>query len=342
MNILLTGIGFPGSYSLIRSLRSSFLDVIITGIDAVESEQARLFTDKFIQSPYASSEAYGDFILGLCHREKIDVIIPTNTAELPKLQSIQGELADIGTVIPMGRKMNYDNLNNKWLVMHVAAHHDIPAPHFERVYNRLQLYKKIIYFFSNIDEKDNVFCVKPIRSNGGRGFRIIDENAENGYFKEKYQERIKFKDLLNILPKKFEGPLLLMDYLPGKEYTVDCLSDMGKMIYAVPRTRDTVKGGISFTATTVNHPGIIEHCRKMINLFKVHGPCGFQFKEDKDGKAKIIECNPRIQGGSILAVRAGADIFADSVSLALGQRIKEPEIKWGVKMVRYYDERFIN
>jgi carbamoyl-phosphate synthase large subunit len=156
-------------------------------------------------------------------------------------------------------------------------------------------------------------CMKPTNSNGGRGFERID-NPENK---------------------------LIMEYLPGTEWSVDCLADNRKAIVIIPRTRDKIKAAISVETTVTYNEKIISDCRKIIESYNLFGPIGFQFKEDKNGTPKIIECNPRCQGSMCITGYAGFDIINNAVKLAAGQRLNEPDIKWGTKMIRYWNEIYV-
>jgi len=343
MNILLTGVGFPGTYSIVKNLKRKKKTRII-GIDKNDTELARLFVDDFVVCPDGKLTAYYDFLIKLCKDKNINVILPTTTNELIPIQRMLDTLKITGTFVPMhpisvnkGIDNRYDNLNNKWLMMTEAERLGVPVPKFRRVFDKNEILSKA----RNVGFPDPI-CVKPIISNGGRGFRIVDQTkSENSYYESKSSHYRTFTELMNELPDILNPHLIVMEYLPGTEYTVDCLCDHGKVIYAIPRTRDYIKDGISFIATTVYHKDIIESCHKLVESFQVHGACGFQFKEDKDGVAKLIECNPRIQGGSALAVAAGADYFNDLIKVATGVPVNQPVIKWGTKMIRYYNEVYI-
>jgi len=65
---------------------------------------------------------------------------------------------------------------------------------------------------------------------------------------------------------------------------------------------------------------------------------GFQYKKGAaDGVPKILECNPRVQGGMAVVALAGANIIMGAVLVALGQ---DCDFGWHVKdgtvMQRYW------
>ncbi len=152
------------------------------------------------------------------------------------------------------------------------------------------------------------FCSKPVVGSGGDGFKIYD------------------------------GKALVMEYLPGDEYSVDILADDGEALTVVPRLRKKVKAGVSVVGEVVKNDKVIELSEKIVKKLKLHGIVGLQFKNDKNGNPVLLECNPRIQGTIMLSEKAGAKIFNNAVNLATGKPIEAETIREGTKMFRYWEE----
>jgi carbamoyl-phosphate synthase large subunit len=127
-----------------------------------------------------------------------------------------------------------------------------------------------------------------------------------------------------------------MEYLPGTEYTVDILSDKKRTRVVVPRRRDVIRTGITFEGTVEKDIEIIDYSTKLTEIMGLEYAYGFQFKRDEDGIAKILECNPRIQGTMVLSTLAGANIIYGAVKLALGEGSPEYDVKWGTRLLRYW------
>ena len=53
---------------------------------------------------------------------------------------------------------------------------------------------------------------------------------------------------------------------------------------------------------------------------------GFQFKRDREGTPRILECNPRIQGTMVTSTVAGANVVYSAVKHALGEPIPDDEL----------------
>lgn len=152
------------------------------------------------------------------------------------------------------------------------------------------------------------FCIKPEKGSGGDGF------------------------------KKYDGSGVVMEYLPGDEFSVDVLADKGEPKTICVRVRETVKAGVSMEGVVIKDKEIEDYTAKAVRKLKLHGIVGFQFKRNKKGIPVLLECNPRIQGTIILSERAGAKILYNAVGMAKDGTFEEPQIIDGTKMIRYLQE----
>ena len=137
----------------------------------------------------------------------------------------------------------------------------------------------------------------------------------------------------NILSDKFPS-MIVMEYFPGAEYTVDVLNS--NMLTIIPRRRDLIKSGITFIGTVEKNEEIIEYSKKLSEGIGLDYAYGFQFKLDAMGVPKLLECNPRIQGTMVLSTFAGANVIYGAVKYALGEEVPTFDIKWGTKILRYW------
>jgi carbamoyl-phosphate synthase large subunit len=171
-----------------------------------------------------------------------------------------------------------------------------------------------------------------------RVFRIVYESLDKKwvFFNEKPDStKITIDELYNILGENFPE-LLVMEYLSGKEYTVDVLSTKERVYVVIPRSRDQIRTGITFAGTVEKRDDIIDYTERLTNALSLEFAHGFQFKEDNEGTPKIIESNPRIQGTMVLSTIAGANVIYGAVKLALGEDIPEFKVRWGTRLLRYW------
>ncbi|HEX7056549.1 MAG TPA: ATP-grasp domain-containing protein, partial [Bacilli bacterium] len=85
-----------------------------------------------------------------------------------------------------------------------------------------------------------------------------------------------------------------------------------------------------------------QYTAKIVKELRLHGNIGVQVKRDDSRQPKIVEVNPRIQGTIVHCTAAGVNLPLLAVKLAFGIAPRKDElmIKWGTRMVRYWEEIF--
>ena len=90
---------------------------------------------------------------------------------------------------------------------------------------------------------------------------------------------------------------LVCEYLPGEEYTVDCLSSLRQgLLFCHARRRDRVRSGISNCTVTVELPGIEAMAAAISARLGMRGAWFFQVKRSAAGELTLLEVAPRIAG----------------------------------------------
>ncbi|WP_458404752.1 ATP-grasp domain-containing protein [Methanobrevibacter sp.] len=104
-----------------------------------------------------------------------------------------------------------------------------------------------------------------------------------------------------------ENPgLIAVEYLPNEEYTIDCFSANGELLYCEKRERIRVKDGISVNAITIPTENSIKEIAEIINSkLRFNGAWFFQLKKDKNNQYKLLEIAPRIAGTMALHRNTG-------------------------------------
>lgn len=135
---------------------------------------------------------------------------------------------------------------------------------------------------------------------------------------------------------------LVQEYIANnKEYTVDCyISEEGEILVTVPRLRIEVMGGEVTRTKTLRNQELIGLSRQVLDKFNFRGPVTLQFLEDTEsGRFMLMEINPRLGGGVLCSIFAGAPITDYIISESLGMRVV-PCDDWidGTLMARYQKE----
>lgn len=100
----------------------------------------------------------------------------------------------------------------------------------------------------------------------------------------------------------FEPSKIVTEYLPGREFTVDCVTDSeGQMIFAKARAREEIKNGIAVKTSLVEDQGaFLEMAEKISKALSLRGAWFFQVKEDTSGVLTLLEVSTRVAGSMIV------------------------------------------
>jgi carbamoyl-phosphate synthase large subunit len=151
--------------------------------------------------------------------------------------------------------------------------------------------------------------VKPDKGNGSKGAQIINT-----------QEELDFYNSKSICE------IVTTEYLPGKEYTVDCFTSKGELLFVGARTRESSTNGISDIGFEVTNQKINDLANKINNSFsgdyKLDGAWFFQLKKDLAGELKLLEIGPRISGGMAFYRMKGVNFSELSILTKLGVTVE--------------------
>ncbi len=135
---------------------------------------------------------------------------------------------------------------------------------------------------------------------------------------------------------------LIQAYIPEfDEYTVDCyVSRSGEILCMVPRIRLEIMGGEVTRTRTCREPEIEEMTRRVLEALHLRGPVTVQFMHDlQNDRRLLLEVNPRLGGGVICSIKAGAPIADYIIREALDVEVS-PCYDWcdNTLMTRYWKE----
>lgn len=165
--------------------------------------------------------------------------------------------------------------------------------------------------------------VKPRKGGSSRGIKIFHE----------VDDLMLLQDL---------DKYIIQEYIEhNREYSIDCyVSTDGEILCTVPRERLEVMGGEVTRTKTFRNDHLIDISRKVLEHFKLTGPVTIQILHDLDkDRFLLMEVNPRLGGGVICSIYAGAPIPDYILTEALGKKVT-PSTDWedGVLMARYQKE----
>jgi carbamoyl-phosphate synthase large subunit len=340
INILMTGGGAPGAAGILHCLWQNLAFYVIAA-DSNPNAIGRSLVKDFEVIPAANDPAYIESVLALCRQKNIHIILPLVTKELIPLSQHSKEFELAGAKLIASPAASLEIANDKSKLYQFLQWRGMDLPDFRVV----ETAEQFAIAAKELGFPGKMICFKPSVSNGSRGFRIIDDNADEHHllFNEKPNSTyISYRDAVRILSSKPFPELLVSEYLPGEEYSVDCLAKNGEAILVVPRLRKKMINGISVEGEFIKEENIIQYCRQIIHELQLHGNIGIQVKRSVGGKFLLLEINPRVQGTISAAIGAGINLPVLAILQELGLSITEEElqVKWGTKFSRYWSEVF--
>lgn len=135
--------------------------------------------------------------------------------------------------------------------------------------------------------------------------------------------------------------LLLLEYLPGPEYTIDCFTDRhGALRFAGARERLRIQNGISVDTHPVPGDEFQAMAQRINDTLVFRGAWFFQVKRRADGELVLMEIAPRISGGMGLYRNLGVNFALLSVFDRMGRDVHVAAQSHDLRMDRALINRF--
>ena len=344
IRVLLTASGGIHSLGVIDCLKNNYekrkFKIICT--DIVEKKLLRHKSDGFYIIPKGNSKNFISEILKICKKEKIDIIIPGNAEEI---LSISKNIQLFNSRNILTTISNFNNLNiilNKEKTYSKLKKIGINVPEYYRVKN----FKEFLDAIKKLGYPKKDVCFKPSKyseSGGTRGFRILrKKNSAKKILLNHKPDSIEIDFATTEVALKNTGPidLLIMEYLPGDEFSTYVFAEKGNMHYCIPNLRQKLDRYYSFEAKIQKNPKIEKMCKKIVKELELSSNINIQFKNSKNNVPKLIEINPRIGGTIILPSVSGINLPYLAIKLCLGEKIPTKKLT-ETKMIRYWKELFV-
>lgn len=337
-NVLITGCGAPGGPGIIKCLAADKRLALFAG-DSDSKASGRYIGHDFIQLPSANDPEFVGQLIEICTDKKIDIILPLVTRELFVFSRSLKAFEASGVKVIVSPFEGLEIANDKIALYNHLRNRYIKVPDFRVACNITDL----ITAAKDLGYPDRPVVIKPGVSNGSRGIRILDarKNLYNLLFNEKPNNLYStLDDIERIVGSQIIPKMMVSEYLPGKELTVDSIIANGVIKTLLIRTRDKMNGGISVAGQFIEDKRVEGYCTDILRSLNLNGPIGIQLKQSADFTYKVLEINPRIQGTSVAAMGLNVNLPLLSVYEALGMSVSYGSRRSGVGFVRFYDEAY--
>lgn len=234
-------------------------DFNLIGGNSVEDHGRFVYKNYIEDIPFVDDKDFIDKINKIIEEYNIDLIIPAHDSVVLKLAQ------------------NFDKINAI-----VVTSSEFACEICRSKKKTYDLFKDIlpipaIYKLNEVEEKDFPLFLKPDVGQGAKGTKKVNN--------------------LNELQNNYQTDHLILEYLPGDEYTIDCFTNYkGELMYCSGRIRSRISNGISVNCKEVKDECFIELANKINNKLKMNGAWFFQLKRRKNGELVLMEIATRIAG----------------------------------------------
>jgi biotin carboxylase len=323
---------FARAYHIIKLIKNNpdGIDFEIFGTNLNQNSPVLRACDYSEVEPYLKNDQYVDYCLEFCKKHNIDIFIPYKNLEL--ISDNRRVFQDAGIKLLLcGSQETVAMVSKKNEFYDFAREHDLI---YVPVYHIVNTAGGFLEKYKELRENGYDVCIKPAKAQGGTGFRIIDEKADSiekilGFLSYKISPETAFRALSTA--ESFED-LLVMEYLSGYEYTLDCLAHKGKLLAVVPRRKlDTRVRLLEYKEELIK---ISEKFAETLNMSYVFN---IQVKYNND-IPKLIEVNPRMSAGTHISSMSGVNFPYLGIKLLMGEEVRVPEVKYDLKVTQLETE----
>ncbi|AHZ24646.1 carbamoylphosphate synthase large subunit (plasmid) [Haloferax mediterranei ATCC 33500] len=342
MTVMVAGAGRLGTSGIVKALRQTeAFDARVVGVDTDPDACGFSFVDTAATVSPVNGGDYISDVRGIARREDVDVILPLMAAELRLLAEAKSAFENDGIEVMVSDPRAVSITSDTGELYDRLAKQVHPSvPEFYRVTTP----EEFIDAVHALGYPHQRVCFKPSIANEMRGFHILDSKIDRSGILTNQKPNSTVTTLDNVLPILMEidefPNLVVMEYLPGEEFTVDALSRTADTPVVVSRSHNESCDGHSFTSTVEERPELIERTREICSFLELEYNVAFQFKYTASGVPKLLTVDPCLSESIAACVGAGANMPALGVQYALGRELPPVDIDWGTRVARDWQEVF--
>jgi hypothetical protein len=250
----------------------------------------------FLEPSSLDSEGYLAWVLQTVQENDIDCLVPGHEQSFLTKHAV--ELGKLGCRVFQAAPAHYVGpIHSKdWVYQQVKG--IVPLPRFYVVHKSFELRQAVEAILLSGCQP----CIKPVNSVYGLGFyRITSSDRPHrtqcqsvSQWLDRYASSDQF------------APQLVMEYLPGHEYSIDIAARHGELLASVMRQKPLQPG----PQKIVCREELLQYVTTLVKRFQLNGLINVQFKEDRFGEPKLLEINPRASGGIGMSCQSGVNLPA--------------------------------
>lgn len=301
--------------------------------------EARKHCDEFVVEPKGlEADAYVDWCLAFAVEHKVDLFVPSRYAELMADNAHRFAEHNIKLLLPGSGDM-MRTIKHKGETYKAIGADACPMPEWRVVTDLAGLEAA----YADLSQRHTV-CFKPASGVFAHGFRMITTEGSayerlmaSGPYTAASVIGLEEMRLIFGNPEGFE-PLMVLQYLEGRERSVDCIAHEGKLLRYIIRHKTTHDEQV-----IEGNEEVAEYIDNITRRLKLSGVFNIQFK-DSNGKPYLLEINARMSGGlkkACLAADFALPYWAIKLALAdvKAEDVPHPQYGATLKRVQTYEIR---
>ncbi|MBR6164910.1 MAG: ATP-grasp domain-containing protein [Clostridia bacterium] len=286
---------FSTAVNIIELLRKDNPDIHLICTNEHALSVIRNACDEWYQEPVLKDDEYVEFCLEFCQAHGVRVFMPRRG--MVSISEHRDRFEKAGVRVMADRYAMVSVLNRKDQAFRFFAEKGIGAV---PDYFIVKTAEDFVKAYEELAQKYSQVCFKFVRDEGGKSYRLID-NQRKGYaalFK-KQTTRITLEEAVAAFSEReVFAPVMVMPFLSGDEVSVDCLNTKQGLIM-LPRVKSYEKYEIFRYDDE-----IIRLCERFQREAALECPYNIQFKY-LDGTPYFLEVNTRMSGGVQMGCLAG-------------------------------------
>lgn len=343
LTILLSAAGSPTMPGQLKCFKNNGeRQIKIVGVDMADDPTINLMVDVFYLVPAATNRDYVDRILEICEKEQVDIYFPNISAEMSAVAERLTEFKKINTIVSIANSKAISSVDNKRNAYDILRKNGINVPKYYPVHS----IEDFVDGCEVMGYPDNPVCLKLVSNSGSRGVRIIDatKNRYEIFAREKPNSFFSaYDEMLSILKSADQlDEMMIVEYMPGNEYTVDLLADKGEVLYIAGRENIVSMMSIAQKSIVARNDYAYTICEQIVKLFNYSGNIGFDFMKNSEGVPVLMDINPRLTATVSVIAAAGINLPYLRIKQLLGEDLPECQLDYGTCLVRRYGEYMVD
>lgn len=339
IRVLITGCSMH-SLDLINAMRANENgeEIYVVGINCSDTALLRNGVNAGYVVPPITDPEYKDIVIDICKKEKVDVILPFITAEIPLMAEWKDEIEAAGIKVSVTSPESLAIVGNK---IDLSARYGEYMPKQKVV----KSHDDIEAFIEEIGYPQTSMCCKLPDRCGGLGFAVIDDEKGkdftlfNKFGLNRYITLNMFYELFDALEDK---EIILQEYEEGSDYSMCILADHGKLLYGLGFEGLLMAFGSAMFARINQNDEALEIARRITEESGLDGNACFDFMLKPDGHVVLLEVNPRVSATLPFIAKAGMNLPYLRCRQLLGYDVSKVnmDINYSLRMSKNYESEY--